>query len=190
MNFRWTFVLSLIALSLLAWFYEINYEKKANTSFVNKTDHPSYIGEGMSSTVFNQKGGIKYIANAKKMTYFEQKNHTYFQEPQVFVFDEKDGKVQEWEMNANQAILNNKTDILLLTNDVKIQSLLVSSPLQQILTSKVEINLNTQDVSSNEKATVIGQNFTTTGLQLVGNLKTQLATLKKQVNTHYDKHEK
>ena len=190
MNFRWTVVLSLVALALFGWFYEQNHTEEENPTFSHNSNAPTYIGEGMSAKVFNEQGHLKYIANAKKVTYFEGQDKTYFQYPQLFVFDKEKANIKEWEMNADEAILNNKNDTLLLTNDVKIQSLIVNNQLQQLLASKLKINLTTKDVSSNEKVTIIGQDFTTSGLELVGNLNTQFATLKKQVTTHYDKHEK
>lgn len=193
MNYRWTFVLSLIALTLFACLYHLNHQndKKIDNAFIKKENVPSYIGEGMHAIVFNPQGNIKYIANAKKLTHFEQSNETLFQFPQVFLFDKNKNQpdAQNWEMTAKQAILNGNNDILELKNDVEIHSLLATSPLQQLLTSEAKINLKTQDVSSDKKVTLIGLNFTTTGLELTGNLKSQLATLKKQVNTHYDKHE-
>ena len=48
------------------------------------------------------------------------------------------------------------------------------------------MNLTTQDITSDKMVKLNGQDFSSTGLKLTGNLQQQVATLKEQVKTHYE----
>ena len=66
------------------------------------------------------------------------------------------------------------------------QSLSPLSRLQRIETESAVVNLTTQDILSDKMVKLNGQNFSSTGLKLTGNLQQQVANLKEQVKTHYE----
>ena len=76
--------------------------------------------------------------------------------------------------------------MLYLAGDVVVESLTPASRLQRIETESATVNLKTQDITSNEAVKINGQNFNSTGLKMVGNLRQQAATLKEQVKTYYE----
>ena len=76
--------------------------------------------------------------------------------------------------------------MLYLEGDVVAESLEPTSRLQRVETQVAVVNLKTQDISSDKMVKINGQNFNSTGLKMVGNLRQQIATLKEQVKTYYE----
>ena len=211
MNIRWNLVLGVIALSLLAWFYALNQEDDKLTDLIKAPESPEYIGQKMETTVYSPTGEKQYIALSDKVEHFTFDGHTDFQNPVVYVLDVQTAKdslkdenngapakqsavenppklkdqVESWKLTANKATLS-KDNMLRLEGNVVAQSLLPISKLQRIETESALVNLKTQDITSDKMVKINGQNFTSTGLKLNGNLKQQVATLKEQVKTHYE----
>ena len=92
---------------------------------------------------------------------------------------------ESWELSANKATLT-KNNMLYLEGNVVAQSLSAQSRLQRIETESAVVNLTTQDITSDKMVKLNGQDFSSTGLKLTGNLQQQVATLKEQVKTHYE----
>lgn len=76
--------------------------------------------------------------------------------------------------------------MLHLVGNVKLKALENNAQLQKIVTDKLTIDLNTQDVFTDSKVTSIGAGFSSSGIGLKGNLKQQVATLIKDVKTHIE----
>lgn len=195
MNIRWNLVLAVITLGLLAWFYSLNQDDDKLTHLIKTPEHPEYIGQKMETVVFSPTGEKQYVALSDKVEHFTFDGHTDFTKPVVYVLDvpiNKDdtesavkNQVESWKLTANKATLT-KDNMLNLEGNVIAQSLLETSKLQRIETESAVVNLTTQDITSDKMVTINGQNLTSTGLKLTGNLKQQIATLKEQVKTHYE----
>ena len=198
MNIRWNVILGLIALGSLGWFYSLNSDKTDLSNLVKKTDSPDYIGNKMETTVFSPEGKKQYLSTADKVKHYTVDGHTEFEMPLVYLFDastsnnaEKSNnsakllESQSWKLSAKKAKLT-KDEMLYLEGDVIAESLEPTSRLQRIETQVAEVNLKTQDISSGTMVKINGQNFNSTGLKMVGNLRQQIATLKEQVKTYYE----
>lgn len=187
MNMRWTAILSVIAVALLAWFYQLNQQDEDLSQLIKKQEEPEYVGHQMDTLVYSPTGQKQYHATAEKVTHFQTKGETHFTSPEVLLFDlviEKE-QAQSWKLKADSAILN-KDNMLHLQGNVQAESLSAQSKLQRINTEAATVNLTTQDITSDKAVTINGLNFTSTGLKLVGNLQQQTATLKEQVKTYYE----
>ena len=195
MNIRWNLVLAVITLGLLAWFYSLNQDDDKLPHLIKTPEKPEYIGQKMETVVFSPTGEKQYVALSDKVEHFTFDGHTDFTKPVVYVLDvpiNKDdtesavkNQVESWKLTANKATLT-KDNMLNLEGNVIAQSLLETSKLQRIETESAVVNLTTQDITSDKMVTINGQNLTSTGLKLTGNLKQQIATLKEQVKTHYE----
>ena len=198
MNIRWNVILGLIALGSLGWFYSLNSDKPDLSNLVKKPDSPDYIGNKMETTVFSPEGKKQYLSIADKVKHYTVDGHTEFEMPLVYLFDvstsnnaEKSNnpakllESQSWKLSAKKAKLT-KNEMLYLEGDVIAESLEPTSRLQRIETQAAEVNLKTQDISSDTMVKINGQNFNSTGLKMVGNLRQQIATLKEQVKTYYE----
>lgn len=198
MNIRWNVILGVIALCALAWFYSLNQETADLSELVKKPDSPDYVGYKMETTVFSPEGKKQYLSTADKVKHYTADGHTEFEMPLVYLFDvstsnntEKSNnsakllESQSWKLSAKKAKLT-KDEMLYLEGDVVAESLEPTSRLQRIETQVAEVNLKTQDISSDTMVKINGQNFNSTGLKMVGNLRQQIATLKEQVKTYYE----
>ena len=198
MNIRWNVILGLIALGSLGWFYSLNSDKPDLSNLVKKPDSPDYIGNKMETTVFSPEGKKQYLSTADKVKHYTVDGHTEFEMPLVYLFDvstsnntEKSNnsakllESQSWKLSAKKAKLT-KDEMLYLEGDVVAESLEPTSRLQRIETQVAEVNLKTQDISSDTMVKINGQNFNSTGLKMIGNLRQQIATLKEQVKTYYE----
>ncbi len=87
-----------------------------------------------------------------------------------------------WTVKAFKARLTNDR-ILYLYSDVQVDSLTKESQIQRITTESAVVNLTTQDVSSDDKVTIIGHGLTC--MKMKGNLRTKTAELIEDVKTHY-----
>ncbi|MDD7569064.1 MAG: LPS export ABC transporter periplasmic protein LptC [[Actinobacillus] rossii] len=195
MNIRWNLILAVITLGLLAWFYTLHQDDEKLTDLIKPPEKPEYIGQKMETVVFSPTGEKQYVALSDKVEHFTFDGHTDFTKPVVYVLDvpiNKDdtesavkNQIESWKLTADKATLS-KDNMLSLKGNVVAQSLVESSKLQRIATESAIVNLKTQDITSNSMVTINGQNLTSTGLKLTGNLKQQTATLKEQVKTHYE----
>ncbi len=198
MNIRWNVILGLIALGSLGWFYSLNSDKPDLSNLVKKPDSPDYIGNKMETTVFSPEGKKQYLSTADKVKHYTVDGHTEFEMPLVYLFDvstsnnaEKSNnpakllESQSWKLSAKKAKLT-KDEMLYLEGDVIAESLESTSRLQRIETQVAVVNLKNQDISSDTMVKINGQNFNSTGLKMVGNLRQQIATLKEQVKTYYE----
>ena len=188
MNIRWTVFLSAITLVLLAWYYSLNQDEQQLATLIKKEESPEYIGHKMSTVVYSPTGKKQYLAVSDKVEYYNYDGHTNFERPLVYLFEIENQKTQQkesWKLSADRAILT-KDNMLYLKGNVIAETLLPQSKLQRIETEDAKVNLNTQDISSDNTVKINGQNFTSTGLKLTGNLQQQIANLKEQVKTYYE----
>lgn len=187
MNIRWNVYLAVVALVLLGWFYQLNQQDNNLQSLIKQPDSPDYVGEKMSMTVFSPTGKKQYSGYSSKVDYFESDGHTNFSDLGVYLYEIESHSAnrQSWYLRADSAVLT-KDKILTLTGNVVADSLLKDSKLQRIETKSARVNLNNQDIFSDDEVKIIGLNFNTTGQKLIGNLRQQTVTLKEQVRTHYE----
>ncbi len=197
MNIRWNVILSIIAFGLLGWFYSLNRDAPDLSNLVKKPDSPDYIGNKMETTVFSPEGKKQYVSFADNVKHYTVDGHTDFEMPLVYLFDVNSSNTsqakdvahtlasQSWKLSAKKAKLT-KDEMLYLEGDVVAESLEPTSHLQRVETQMAIVNLKTQDMTSDSMVKINGQNFSSTGLKMVGNLRQQVATLKEQVKTYYE----
>ncbi len=187
-NFRWTIFLSIITLATVVWFYLSNQNTQPLAELIKKQESPEYIGKKMNTVVYSPTGQKQYLAKSEQAEYYQQDGHTDFTQPLVYLFEmesENAFKRESWKLRADKAKLT-KDNMLYLNGNVVAETLLAESKLQRIETESAVVNLTTQDISSDTIVKINGQNFTSSGLKLTGNLQQQVATLKEQVQTHYE----
>ena len=182
MNIRLTAILLIIAAGLGSWWYSLQ-PKDANPldNLIKQQGTPDYTGEKLSTEVFDLQGKPQYYAEAQEIKRFEETELTEFVRPLVNLFD-KESSQKLWELTANQAEIT-KEKILTLSGNVKLNALDKTSRLQRIESEKLIVDLNTQDIQTDESVKSTGLGFTTTGVGLKGNLKQQVATLLKDVKS-------
>lgn len=185
MNKRITALLLVIVATLVGWMqYQAKDETNGLDNLIKKEGMPDYIGNRMSTSVFDLEGKPEYYAEAEEIKRYEESEKTEFTNPLVNLFD-KLTALKQWKLSADHAEINAER-ILTLSGNVTLQALEPTSKLQRIETDHLSVNLTTQDVFTDSEVKSQGLGFTTSGIGLKGNLKQQVATLLKDVKSYIE----
>ncbi|MBC1186083.1 MULTISPECIES: LPS export ABC transporter periplasmic protein LptC [Kluyvera] len=178
---RWVIiVLSLVALVLIG----LNLADKDDTSqaVVNAND-PTYQSEHTDTVVYSPEGALSYRLIAEHVEYFSDQALSWFTHPFLTTYDTN--KVPTWSIKADKAKLTNDR-MLYLYGHVEINALTEDAQLRKITTDNAQVNLTTQDVSSDDLVTLYGTTFNSSGLKMRGNLRSKNAELIEKVRTSYE----
>lgn len=178
---RWVIiVLSLVALVLIG----LNLADKDDTSqaVVNAND-PTYQSEHTDTVVYSPEGALSYRLIAEHVEYFSDQALSWFTHPFLTTYDTN--KVPAWSIKADKAKLTNDR-MLYLYGHVEINALTEDAQLRKITTDNAQVNLTTQDVSSDDLVTLYGTTFNSSGLKMRGNLRSKNAELIEKVRTSYE----
>ena len=166
---RWVIiVLSLAVLVMIG----INMAEKDDTAqvVVNNND-PTYKSEHTDTLVYNPEGALSYRLIAQHVEYYSDQAVSWFTQPVLTTFD--------------KAKLTNDR-MLYLYGHVEVNALVPDSQLRRITTDNAQINLVTQDVTSEDLVTLYGTTFNSSGLKMRGNLRSKNAELIEKVRTSYE----
>ena len=178
---RWVIILlSLIALILIG----VNLASKDDTKeIVANPNEPTYKSEHTDTVVYSPEGALTYRLIAEHVEYFSDQAISWFTNPVLTTFDVN--KVPTWSIKADKAKLTNDR-MLYLYGHVEVNALTADSQLRKITTDNAQINLITQDVTSDDLVTLYGTTFNSSGLKMRGNLRSKNAELIEKVRTSYE----
>ncbi|EHM49443.1 MAG: LPS export ABC transporter periplasmic protein LptC [Yokenella regensburgei] len=178
---RWVIILlSLIALILIG----VNLASKDDTKeIVANPNEPTYKSEHSDTVVYSPEGALTYRLIAEHVEYFSDQAISWFTNPVLTTFDVN--KVPTWSIKADKAKLTNDR-MLYLYGHVEVNALTADSQLRKITTDNAQINLITQDVTSDDLVTLYGTTFNSSGLKMRGNLRSKNAELIEKVRTSYE----
>ncbi|HAI07391.1 MULTISPECIES: LPS export ABC transporter periplasmic protein LptC [Pantoea] len=178
---RWmTLILTLIALVLIGWNLTNQDE---NTPVATDNQAPTYTSADSHTVVYNPQGALSYKLVSDKVTYFSDQELSWFDNPVMTTYDEN--KVPTWTLRADKAKLT-KDRMLYLYGHVELNTLTQDSQLDRVKTDNAQVNLVTQDVTSDDQVTLYGRSFNSTGMKMRGNLRTKNAELIEKVKTSYE----
>ncbi|EOC1345926.1 LPS export ABC transporter periplasmic protein LptC [Cronobacter turicensis] len=178
---RWVIILlALAALVLIG--INLADQDDAGPTTVNSNE-PTYQSEQSNTVVYSPEGALNYRLVAQHVEYFSDDGVSWFTQPVMTTFDTN--KVPTWSVKADRAKLTNDR-MLYLTGHVEVNALTPDSQLRKITTDKAEINLVTQDVTSDTLVTLYGTSFNSSGLKMRGNLRSKNAELIEKVRTSYE----
>ncbi|BBG60034.1 Lipopolysaccharide export system protein lptC [Providencia rustigianii] len=175
-------ILSLIALGLIGWNFTGQDDLQVAGTEIND-GQPNYQTDDSVTFVYNPMGDLAYKLAAKKVDNYTSGKITWFTNPVLTTYN--DAGVPTWTVKSIKARLT-KERVLYLYSDVQVDSLTQESQIQRVLTDNAVVNLVTQDVSSDDKVTIIGQGLNSTGLKMRGNLRSRTAELIEDVKTQYE----
>ncbi|ALB72141.1 LPS export ABC transporter periplasmic protein LptC [Cronobacter muytjensii] len=178
---RWIIILlALAALVLIG--INLADQDEGGPLTVNSNE-PTYQSEQSNTVVYSPEGALNYRLVAQHVEYFSEDGVSWFTQPVMTTFDTN--KVPTWSVKADRAKLTNDR-MLYLTGHVEVNALTPDSQLRKITTDKAEINLVTQDVTSDTLVTLYGTSFNSSGLKMRGNLRSKNAELIEKVRTSYE----
>ena len=178
---RWVIILlSLAALILIGINLASNDDD--GQAVVNAND-PTYKSEHTDTVVYSPEGALNYRLIAEHVEYFSDEAVSWFTQPRLTTFDTE--KVPTWSIKADKAKLTNDR-MLYLYGHVEVNALTPDAQLRKITTDNAQINLVTQDVTSDDLVTLYGTTFNSSGLKMRGNLRSKNAELIEKVRTSYE----
>ncbi|MEB8478971.1 LPS export ABC transporter periplasmic protein LptC [Cronobacter malonaticus] len=178
---RWVIILLALAALVLIGINVADQDESGPTT-VNSNE-PTYQSEQSNTVVYSPEGALNYRLVAQHVEYFSDDGVSWFTQPVMTTFDTN--KVPTWSVKADRAKLTNDR-MLYLTGHVEVNALTPDSQLRKITTDKAEINLVTQDVTSDTLVTLYGTSFNSSGLKMRGNLRSKNAELIEKVRTSYE----
>ena len=178
---RWVIILlSLVALVLIG----LNLADKEDSGPVTtNAGDPTYKSEHTDTVVYSPEGALSYRLIAEHVEYFSDQSLSWFTRPVLTTFDA--AKVPTWSIKADKAKLTSDR-MLYLYGHVEINALTEDAQLRKITTDNAQVNLITQDVSSDDLVTLYGTTFNSSGLKMRGNLRSKNAELIEKVRTSYE----
>ncbi|KNC90663.1 LPS export ABC transporter periplasmic protein LptC [Trabulsiella odontotermitis] len=178
---RWVIILlSLLVLILIGVNLASNDDSEQT---VTNTSDPTYKSEHTDTVVYSPEGALNYRLIAEHVEYFSDQAISWFTNPVLTTFDTD--KVPTWSIKADKAKLTNDR-MLYLYGHVEVNALTADSQLRKITTDNAQVNLVTQDVTSDDLVTLYGTTFNSSGLKMRGNLRSKNAELIEKVRTSYE----
>lgn len=152
------------------------------TELVNQEVLPEFIAESLSSKVYNKEGKLSYVIKADRMEHYTDLGVTNFEHPQYNLYP-KDSQ-STWKVSAKEGILY-KNNRVLLENRVRIISDDPASLVQEVHGKYLELDLNSNILSSEQTILIQGKSFNMYGSGLIVDLNTDQMTLTEHVQTIY-----
>lgn len=178
----WTIaLLTLVVLALIGWNFK---SKDTDKELVKPNDTtPTYQSQDTLSVVYDPAGKLNYKLIAKNVQHNADDKVSWFTEPVLTTFDKEAKPI--WSIRSDKAKLN-EDKMLYLYGNVELKSLTNDAQLERITTDNAQINLVTQDVSSDDEVTIYGTNFSSHGLKMRGNMRDKSARLIDKVKSNYE----
>ncbi len=176
-----TCILLIIALVLIRW--KVNDADAGIMPSTANENEPTYQSQHTVTLVYNPTGQLNYKVVAHAVQNYTHSELTWFTMPVMTLFDEN--AAASWSVRADRAKLT-QDKMLYLYGNVEVNNLTATSQLQKIDTDNAQINLVTQDVSSDDQVRLFGIGTTSTGMKMRGNFRNKTAELIEKVNTYYE----
>ncbi|MBJ3814867.1 LPS export ABC transporter periplasmic protein LptC [Shimwellia pseudoproteus] len=178
---RW--VIILLALLVLVLIGVNLADREQQTPVTTDTNEPTYKSGYSSTLVYSPQGALTYRLISQHTEYFAAESVSWFTDPVVTSFD--DQQIPTWSIKADRAKLTNDR-MLYLYGHAEVNALTPDSQLRKITTDNAQVNLVTQDVTSDDLVTLYGTTFNSSGLKMRGNLRSKTAKLIEKVRTSYE----
>ena len=170
------FIFSVISYVVIEW-------HQNNAQVTNTIDNkiaPDFIAESLNSETYNNVGQLSYVIDASRMEHYSELAVTHFEFPKYTLYPKNTDS--PWKISANEGTLYNN-------NRVKLESKVAliatdnKSLIQEIHGKYLELDLNTNIISSEKKIEIKGIDFTMYGTGLIVDLNTKQVTLTKHEQT-------
>ncbi|GAA5138253.1 LPS export ABC transporter periplasmic protein LptC [Thalassotalea piscium] len=170
------FILALAAYGVVDW---LQSKTKTEQVITNEMT-PDFIAETLNSDIYNAQGELTYIIDAQRMEHYANLSVTHFEFPQYTLFTKN--SETPWKLKANEGTLYSNNRVR-LQNRVTLTATDQSSLIQEIHGRYLELDLNTNIISSEQTIMIEGKDFTIYGSGLIVDLNTKQMTLTEHVQT-------
>lgn len=151
---------------------------------INNELTPDFIAETLKSKIYTDTGKLSHTIEADRMEHYASLTLTHFELPNYTLHPKNSS--EPWKLTANEATLH-KNNRVILNNRVRLTATEEDSLIEEIHCKYLELDLNTNIISSEQTVMVIGKDFTMYGSGLIIDLNTKQMTLTEHVRTIYKK---
>ncbi|VFP78977.1 Lipopolysaccharide export system protein LptC [Candidatus Erwinia haradaeae] len=177
-----TLIITLFSIMIINCLVKDRNKEKDTKIITNHILMPTCISHHARILMYNPQGILSYQILADKSRYYSNDEISWFTNPVMIIYNEN--KLPTWIIKCNQAKLA-KEKILFLYGNVIINSLMEITQLKYLQTETAKINLITQELTSENKVTLSGPDFFSTGMKMYGNLQKHTAQIIGKVRTTY-----
>lgn len=147
---------------------------------------PDFIAEALKSDIYTDTGQLSHAIVADRMEHYSTLGVTHFELPNYTLHPKS--SESPWQLTAKEATLY-KNNRVILNHRVNLKATDENSLIQEIHCKYLELDLNTNIISSEQTVMVQGKDFTMYGSGLIIDLNTKQMTLTEHVRTIYKKNE-
>ncbi|NMP30158.1 LPS export ABC transporter periplasmic protein LptC [Thalassotalea sp. M1531] len=173
-------VFSLMGYGIVQW----RQSQVTQTEIVDTELTPDFIAEALKSDIYNDRGKLSHKIDAQRMEHYAELSFTHFEYPNYTLYP-KDNTAP-WKLAAAEGTLYNNNRVV-LKNRVRLTATEENSLIQEIHCKYLELDLNTNIISSDQTIMIQGKDFTMYGSGLIIDLNTKQMTLTEHVQTIYKK---
>ena len=186
-----TLLLGGMAYGIMEWRYS---QSMPGESIENELT-PDFIAEALKSDIYTQLGQLSHSVVADRMEHYAKLEVTHFELPNYILYPKnniqsKKSSIKKqnypWKLSAKEATLY-KNNRVILNHRVHLMATDENSLIQEIHCKYLELDLNTNIISSDQTVMVQGKDFTMYGSGLIIDLNTKQMTLTEHVRTIYKK---
>jgi len=162
---------------------------------IEKELTPDFIAEALKSEIYTPLGQLSHSVVADRMEHYANLEVTHFELPNYILYPTNNTQLKKastkkknypWKLSAKEATLY-KNNRVILNHRVHLMATDESSLIQEIHCKYLELDLNTNIISSEQTVMVQGRDFTMYGSGLIIDLNTKQMTLTEHVRTIYKK---
>ncbi|WP_159817580.1 LPS export ABC transporter periplasmic protein LptC [Colwellia sp. 20A7] len=168
---------------------------------------PDFIAEALKTDIYTDSGVLSHAIIADRMEHYAKLEVTHFELPKYTLYPQTSSvkanttstdlpnialtnddltKNSPWKLSAQEATLY-KNNRVILNHRVHLSATDKNSLIQEIHCKYLELDLNTNIISSDQTVMVQGKDFTMYGSGLIIDLNTKQMTLTEHVRTIYKK---
>ena len=186
-----TLLLGGMAYAIIEWRYA---QTTPGESIANELT-PDFIAEALKSDIYTTLGQLSHSIVADRMEHFTKLELTHFELPHYILYPTNNIQSKKslagkqsypWKLSAKEATLY-KNNRVILNHRVHLMATDKNSLIQEIHCKYLELDLNTNIISSDQTVMVQGKDFTMYGSGLIIDLNTKQMTLTEHVRTIYYK---
>jgi len=156
---------------------------------------PDFIAKALKSNTYTQSGQLSHSVVADRMEHYAKLEVTHFKLPNYILYPTNNIQSKKtstkknnfpWKLSAKEATLY-KNNRVILNHRVHLTATDENSLIQEIHCKYLELDLNTNIISSDQTVMVQGKDFTMYGSGLIIDLNTKQMILTEHVRTIYKK---
>jgi len=177
MFIRGLVVLAFVVVSLILWMPALRDADNEKDDFEQEL-RPEFTAKLLHQELFDKKGQLSQEVFSQKMEHFAELQLTHFEFPEFIIYQDLK---PFWRLSAQ--IGNMQDGILTLDQDVKMVQLSENALVESIQTEYLEIDLDSNMVSTDNVIQIEGQRMTVIGNGMNADLNLGKVTLTEHVET-------